>query len=212
MKFVVLVSSGIDSPVAARFISTYADELIFVHADIQPYSDNVETKTFLLIAQHLSTLLKRQIKTFTVSHGQVLKNYLNKANKRYTCIFCKRMLLRYADEIAKRERAGALVMGDSLGQVASQTLQNIRVIDAVTRYPILRPLIGLDKEDIIHQAKEMGTFSLSTTQMKSCQAVPNKPATQAKLNVVIAEEERINIELLVDQAVNEAEVSVIHYD
>lgn len=210
MKVVVLLSSGIDSPVAARFISTYADELIFVHADIIPYSDQQETKTFLSIAQYLSKLMQREIKTYTLSHGPALRTYLSKANKRYTCIFCKRMLLRYASEIAKREKASVLVMGDSLGQVASQTLQNIRVIDSVTAFPILRPLIGLDKEDIVHHAKEMGTFSLSTIQMQSCQAVPNKPATQAKLNAVIDEEKKIDIQCLVDQAVNNAEVSVIH--
>ncbi|MFO8078653.1 MAG: hypothetical protein R6U21_08450 [Thermoplasmatota archaeon] len=204
MKVVVLVSSGIDSPVAARFISEYAEELFLVHADIQPYSDDQETKTFLSIAQHLSTIMQHSITTFTVSHGPALKSYLNKANKRYTCIFCKRMLIRYADEIAKRQGASAIVMGDSLGQVASQTLQNIRVIDAVTTYPILRPLLGLDKEDIIYHAKKMGTFSLSTTQMKSCQAVPNKPATQAKLNAVIAEEKKIAIDQITTNAMNNA--------
>ncbi len=204
MKVVVLVSSGIDSPVAVRFISEYAEELFLVHADIKPYADNQETKTFLSIAQHLSTIMQRPITTFTVSHGQALKSYSNKANKRYTCIFCKRMLLRYADEIAKRKGANALVMGDSLGQVASQTLQNIRVIDAVTTYPILRPLLGLDKEDIIYHAKKMGTFALSTTQMKSCQAVPNKPATQAKLNAIIAEEKKIDIDQITTNAMNNA--------
>ena len=103
----------------------------------------------------------------------------------YTCIFCKRMLLRYAEKIAEKQEADAIVMGDSLGQVASQTLHNINVINSAVKIPIIRPLIGYDKEDIVKIAKEIGTYDLSILPSDPCKEVPNKPATQAKLDKIL---------------------------
>ena len=210
MKCVVLLSSGIDSPVAAYLLSRYIDELIFVHADNLPYSDQLETELSLDIAKHLSKKISSNTKAYIVPHGPALKTYLSLAHPRYTCLFCKRMLLRYADRIAKDQKAISLAMGDSLGQVASQTLQNITVIDDVTTFPILRPLIGFDKEEIITIAKEIDTFSRSTTEMKGCQAVPNKPATSAQIEKVRAEEKKIAIDQLVNEAVDNATINTFN--
>jgi len=116
------------------------------------------------------------------------------------------MLLRYAEKIAKREQAEAIVMGDSLGQVASQTLQNIRVIEQATDVSVLRPLIGLDKEDIVAIAKKIGTYDLSILPSDGCSAVPRKPATRAKLEKVLAEEQKINVDELVKKAIENAEI------
>ncbi len=204
MKCIVLLSSGIDSPVAAYLLSSYADELIFMHANTQPFSEETETKTFLDLAKHLSQNIECDSSAYLVSHGPALKAYIKQAERRFTCVFCKRMLLRYASALADRTQAAALVMGDSLGQVASQTLKNIAVIDEVTTLPILRPLIGYDKEEIIDIAKEIGTYALSTIDTGSCQAVPNKPATQAKLEQLHFEEGKIDIDTLVRNALSQA--------
>jgi len=116
------------------------------------------------------------------------------------------MLIRYAEAIAKKEHAAAIIMGDSLGQVASQTLQNIRVIDQVAKIPILRPLIGLDKEDVVKMAKDIGTFNLSILPSDGCSAVPNKPSTMAKLDQILSEESKVDVGKLVNQAVKNAEL------
>ena len=116
------------------------------------------------------------------------------------------MLLRYAEMIAEKNNCDAIVMGDSLGQVASQTLQNLRVVEQATSMPILRPLIGLDKEDVIKIAKYIGTYELSISTAFGCTAVPKKPSTKAKLERILIEEEKIDLNKLVKQAVNNAKL------
>jgi thiamine biosynthesis protein ThiI len=116
------------------------------------------------------------------------------------------MLLRYAEKIAEKEGADAIVMGDSLGQVASQTLQNLRTIEQAISIPVLRPLIGFDKEDTIKIAKEIGTYDLSILPSSGCNAVPHKPATRAKLDHIQLEEKKIDVDKLIKNAVNEAKI------
>lgn len=206
MKFVSLLSSGIDSPVATYLLSEKADELIFVHADNQQFTDNREIKNFIDISKQLKKHISCQIKIYCIPHGKVLLSYKKNCEERYTCVFCKRMLLRYAEKIVEKENADAIIMGDSLGQVASQTIQNIRVIDQSINIPVLRPLIGFDKEDIIMIAKKIGTYELSILPSKGCSAVPKKPSTQAKLEKIIIEEKKIDIESLVKDAVENAKL------
>ena len=173
MKFVSLISSGIDSPVATYLLSKNADEIILVHGDIRPFTDDRENANFKKLVKHLDEITTCKIKVVLIPHGNSLKEYKQNCEDRYTCVFCKRMLLRYAEKIAEKEKADAIIMGDSLGQVASQTLQNIRVIDQAVSIPVLRPLIGLDKEDVVKIAKEIGTYELSILKSEGCSAVPN---------------------------------------
>jgi len=114
------------------------------------------------------------------------------------------MMLRYAEAIAQKEHADAIVMGDSLGQVASQTLQNLRVVEQAISIPLLRPLIGFDKENTIKIAKQIGTFDLSIAPAEECTAVPIKPSTQARLEHILAEEQKINIKELVSRIISQA--------
>jgi thiamine biosynthesis protein ThiI len=95
-------------------------------------------------------------------------------------------------------------MGDSLGQVASQTLQNIKVIDQAVKIPILRPLIGFDKEEIVSIAKEIGTYKLSILPSEGCSAVPKNPATKAKLENILKEEDKIDIKRLVKEMIDKS--------
>jgi len=203
MKFVSLISSGIDSPVATYMISKTAKELILVYGDIRPFTNNKEINNFKKIAIHLKKTCKSKIKIYIIPHGENLSIYKQSCFDRYTCIFCKRMLVRYAEKIAQKKGANAIVMGDSLGQVASQTLQNIKVIDQAIEIPILRPLIGFDKEEIVKIAKEIGTYNISILPSKGCNAVPYKPATKAKLENILSEEKKINVEELVKEVVNQ---------
>lgn len=206
MKFVSLISSGIDSPVATYLLSKKAEEMILVHGDIKPFTDQREIENFTRLASHLKNLFSCPTKVYLILHGNSLNVFKQNCDNRYTCVFCKRTLLKYAEKIAKKEGAEAIIMGDSLGQVASQTLQNIRVIDQAVNMPILRPLIGFDKEDIVRIAKEIGTYNLSILPSDDCNAAPKKPATKAKLETVLDEEKKIDVDKLVKEAVDKSEL------
>jgi thiamine biosynthesis protein ThiI len=203
MKFVVLVSSGIDSPVATYVLAPRARELILVHADNRPYAEDRELEKFRALAIYLKKILPTKVRAFIVPHGKALEEYISRADRKFTCVFCKRMMLRYAEAIARGEHAQAIVMGDSLGQVASQTLQNIRVVEQAVTLPVLRPLLGFDKEDTIKIARKIGTFELSIAPAGGCAAVPMKPSTRARLEQILNEEKKVDVDELVRQAVAE---------
>jgi thiamine biosynthesis protein ThiI len=205
MKFVSLISSGIDSPVATYLLSKKADEIILVHGDVKPFINQNEIENFTRLVSHLRKIISCSLKTYIISHGDSLTTFKQNCNDRYTCIFCKRTLLRYAEKIAEKEDADAIIMGDSLGQVASQTLKNIGTIDDSVNIPILRPLIGFDKDDIVLIAKKIGTYNISILSSNSCNAVPKKPSTMAKLENILEEENKINVDKLVEKAVNKSQ-------
>jgi thiamine biosynthesis protein ThiI len=115
-------------------------------------------------------------------------------------------MLRVAEAVAKKEGADALLTGESLGQVASQTLKNLRVEEDAVNIPILRPLIGLDKVEIEGVAKQIGTYDTSIMPGSCCTTIPDKPATQAKLDSVLEAEGKLRIEELVENSIKGAEV------
>lgn len=209
MKFVSLISSGIDSPVATYLLSKKADEIILLHGDIIPFTDQREIENFTVLVDHLKKIIPCFIKTYVIPHGESLNTFKQNCDNRHTCVFCKRILLKYGERIAKNEGADAIIMGDSLGQVASQTLQNIRAIDDAIDIPILRPLIGLDKEDVVRIAKKIGTYEISILPSAECNAVPKKPATRAKLERILKEENKINVDKLVKKAVERSQILFI---
>ena len=209
MKLVSLISSGIDSPVATYLFSKKSEEIILLHGDIRPFTDNREIKNFKRLIKHLKKICDCSLKTYLIPHGNNLRSYIENCNIKFTCIFCKRMLLRYAEKIAENKGADAIIMGDSLGQVASQTLQNILVIDNTVNIPVFRPLIGLDKEDVVRIAREIGTYDLSILPSDGCNAVPNKPATTAILDRILEEEKRNDKKKLINESVNEKQEIII---
>ena len=206
MKFISLISSGIDSPVATYLLSKYADEIILVHGDIEPFTDEREIENFTLLAKHLKKIISCPMKIYVVSHGESLSSFKQSCNNKYTCVFCKRILLRYAEKITEKENADAIIMGDSLGQVASQTLQNIKVVDNAVKIPILRPLIGFDKEEVVKLAKDIGTYELSILPTDGCSAVPSKPSTMAKIDKILEEESKIDVNNLVKNAIDSVKI------
>ena len=206
MKIVSLISSGIDSPVATYLLRKKVDEIIILHGKIEPFTDKNEYENFLKLVKFFKKIIDKRVKIIVISHGKSLGEYIKNCDKKYTCIFCKRMLVRYAEKICKKYNYDAIVMGDSLGQVASQTLQNIKIVSEAVEVPILRPLIGFDKQDIVDISRKIGTFEYSTLQSIGCTAVPNKPSTAAKIEKIKTEENKINIEKLIEDAVKNSEV------
>jgi thiamine biosynthesis protein ThiI len=158
----------------------------------QAQADQVET---------IITALNRwghgwQLKPVVLSHEEILGPTLAKLRQlgaeRWTCLFCKRAMLAKAAEIAEEMGASAVVTGDSLGQVASQTLSNLEVISYAIQKPILRPLIGLDKTEIMDLARYIGTYEQSTRESHACPFLPDRPLTQGtveKLQALLEEME-----------------------
>jgi thiamine biosynthesis protein ThiI len=209
MKLISLISSGIDSPVATYLMSKSSEEIILAHGDIRPFTDDKEIENFLKLAIHLKKISKCKISIYLIPHGPSLLKFKNICNNRFTCIFCKRMLLRYAEKIAENESASAIVMGDSLGQVASQTLNNIKTIEQSIKIPVLRPLIGFDKEDIVKIAKEIGTYDLSILPTIGCKAVPDNPVTQTKVEKILEKEKNLDYINMVIEAVKKSQIFLV---
>ena len=206
MKYLSLMSTGIDSPVTTYLVSKKASEIIVVHIETKPLTGDKEREKLKKIVDHLKKNTSTAYKTYLVPNSENLVFFKKKCKDRYTCVFCKRMMLRLAEKIAEKEKAQALIMGDSLGQVASQTLQNLKVIDPVTKMPIFRPLIGLDKEEIVRIAKKIGTYNYSIENAEPCPFVPKKPATKTILKNIIQEENKINIKNMIKESIKNSEI------
>jgi len=125
-----------------------------------------------------------------VPHGDSLREFIERGNVKYTCVFCKHMMYKTAVEIAKKEGAHGLITGSSLGQVASQTSDNLMIEHYLIDFPIYHPLIGLDKNEIVEIARKIGTYDISVRPATCCKAVPGHPSIHGQL----AEIERIEAE------------------
>lgn len=182
-RVVALLSSGIDSPVASWLMMKRGCAVIPVHfSTSQAQTEQVEAIVEAL-NQHAYGW---QLRPIILSHQEVLEPTLARLRdmrqERWTCLFCKRAILGKATEIARERDALALVTGDSLGQVASQTLPNLEVISYGIQKPILRPLIGMDKTEIMDLARRIGTYEPSIKKAHACPFLPNRPLTQAGLD------------------------------
>ncbi len=175
-RVVALLSSGIDSPVAAWLMMKRGCGVIPLHfCTSRAQADQVEA-----IVEALNRYAYGwQLKPIILSHDEVLAPTLARLRElrqeRWTCLFCKRTLLSKAAEIAEEMGASALVTGDSLGQVASQTLSNLEVISYDIQKPIFRPLIGLDKTEIMALARQIGTYEASIRTAHACPYLPDRP-------------------------------------
>jgi thiamine biosynthesis protein ThiI len=193
-RVVALLSSGIDSPVAAWLMMKRGCGVIPVHFSVS----QAQTEQVNAIVEALNRhAYGWELRPIVLSHEEALEPTLGRLRElrqeRWTCLFCKRVLLAKAAEIAEEMGASALVTGDSLGQVASQTLSNLEVISYGIPKPILRPLIGLDKTEIMALARRIGTYHASTQEAHPCPFLPDRPLTQAnvaKLRELLEQMER----------------------
>jgi thiamine biosynthesis protein ThiI len=186
-RVVSLISTGIDSPVAAWMMMHRGCELAAVHLGA---GEEVEDTLNVLegYAAH-------RIRLYAIPYEDILSK-IGAHAERFTCVICKRTMLRIAAKVAAAEKAHGIVTGENLGQVASQTLENLEVLSEVAS-PIYRPLIGMDKEEIIRRARDIGTYEHAKKAAK-CPHVPKTPATRSDLEKITALEEEIGIAALVD--------------
>jgi len=178
----VLLSGGIDSPVAAWLMMRRGCGIIPLHFS----ASEVETSKAMNNCELLSQWSYGwEIKPIVVSQHEVLEPVANRlyqiGEERWTCLFCKRAMIAKAVELAPQYHVQAIIMGDSLGQVASQTLDNMAAITWGAALPILRPLIAYDKDQIMQLARQIGTFDISTSESAPCPFLPARPLTRANL-------------------------------
>jgi len=204
-RVVALISGGIDSPVATYRMMQRGCRVIFVHFHSAPYQDNTSQEK---VRRLLAVLTRHQFlsRLYLVPFGEIQRQIVASVARPLRVVLYRRMMLRIAEAIARKEKAKALVTGESLGQVASQTLDNIAVIQQAARLPILRPLVGMDKQEIIDQARRIGTFEISSIPDQDCCQlfVPKHPATKARFTEVEQDETKFDVKELVRYGVEKA--------
>ncbi|ASJ09595.1 tRNA 4-thiouridine(8) synthase ThiI [Thermococcus siculi] len=174
-KVVALLSGGIDSPVAAFLMMKRGVEVIPVHIYMGEKTLEKVRKIWNQLKRYGYGGKGELIVIKPKERERILEKLRELKKEKYTCVFCKYMMVRNADRIAREFGAKGIVMGDSLGQVASQTLENMYIVSQATDLPIYRPLIGMDKEEIVKIAKEIGTFELSTLPEDEIPFIPKHP-------------------------------------
>jgi tRNA uracil 4-sulfurtransferase len=182
---------------------------VFVHFHSFPYTNKESQEKAKQIAKLLADYQLRS-KTYLVPFADVQRHIMVDTPLETRVILYRRYMLRLAEQIAQREKARVLVTGDSVGQVASQTIENIDVISRAVQMPILRPLIGEDKLEIVAVARRIGTYEISIQPDQDCCSlfVPKHPETKANLISVEKSEARLDVEEVMDNALQSAEVVV----
>ncbi len=206
-KVVSLLSGGIDSPVATHRIMRRGAKAILCHFHSAPFTDRSSPRKAGELARMLSEW-QGNTTLYLVPLGEAQQQVVVKAPPELRVILYRRLMVRVGAELARREGAKALVVGDSLGQVASQTLENMTCVDDASPLPVLRPLIGEDKLDIIGAARRLGTYETSILPFEDCCSlfVPRSPATRASVESCRDAESGLDIPSLVDACVKAAEV------
>ncbi len=190
-----LLSAGIDSPVASWMMMKRGVKVHFLYIDTGIWAGSDCLNNVLRNLAALSSWVPGIRLSLNIVHAQPFFDLLmNECEPRYRCVLCKRGMLTIAEAYAEKQKFHAIVTGDNLGQVATQTLQNIVTISSSVTIPILRPLIGYDKEEIISLARKIGSYTNEPGDT-SCRVVPPKPATAADQLVIQELEERLGIEM-----------------
>ena len=200
-RAVSLLSGGIDSPVSSWMMARRGVELEMVHFVSPPYTSQQAQDKVLELARLLTAWTGRLL-VHIVSFTEIQEEIRRNCPEEYFTLIMRRFMMRIAEAIARKANAGALVTGESLGQVASQTMLALGVTEDVTSLPVLRPLIGMDKVEIIRMSREIGVFDTSILPYEDCCTVftPRHPATRPRLEDVRQAEAALDVESLVQKA------------
>ena len=202
-----LLSGGIDSPVAAWRMMRRGCRVYFIHFHSYPVLSRASQEKAVELARLLTTW-QLHSRLFLVPFADIQQKALMTVDPALRVVVYRRLMLRMSEQIARRVRAQALITGEVIGQVASQTLENMTVIDAAAGLPVLRPLIGMDKEEIIDAAKTLGSYPISIIPDQDCCTLftPKHPATRATLEQVEAAERALDGGSLIEAAIAAAAV------
>ncbi len=212
-KVMCLLSGGIDSPVAAYHLMRRGCQALFVHFHSFPHTtaesqDKVRRILRLLAGYQLAA------KLFLVPFADVQREIVAYAPPPLRVLLYRRFMMRIGETLAFREKALALVTGDSLGQVASQTLENLRAVSHAVKLPVFRPLIGNDKEEIMRTAREIGTYEVSILPDQDCctMFIPRHPETMASIDALEKAESALDVPRLIQSALGSMEKETIAPD
>ena len=206
----ILISGGIDSPVAAYMLAKRGVKLMAVHFASPPYtSPRAERKVKRLLSKVAA--FSGEIKLYVVPFTKIQTEISEKCPEEYFTLIMRRFMMKISESLAKQNNALALITGESLGQVASQTLPAIVSTDSVIDIPVFRPLIGMDKYEITKISREIDTFNISIEPFEDCCTVftPKHPRTNPKLDAVKKAESALDFDALVKEAVQGAETEYI---
>ncbi len=210
-KATILLSGGIDSPVAGFMIAKRGVELEAVHFHSHPYTSDRAKEKVIDLAKQMSKYCGK-IKLHVVPFTQIQLDIIEKCPENYLTVIMRRLMMRIAEKISVREGSAALITGESIGQVASQTMESLVCTDNSVSQPVFRPCIGMDKEEIVTISKKIGTYETSILPYEDCCTifVPKHPKTKPQLSEIIEAEKALgDIEAALDAAIFEEEVLVI---
>jgi thiamine biosynthesis protein ThiI len=211
-KVTCLISGGIDSPVAAYRMIKRGCRAFFIHFSGRPLVSRASEEKVRDLVQIL-TAYQYESRLAIIPFGEIQREIVLNTSAPFRVVLYRRMMLRIAEEFAKRESCWGLVTGDSLGQVASQTPENLSVVEEATVLPLLRPLIGMDKLEILDEARRLGTYDTSIEEDQDCCKLftPPYPSTKTRLDVLQKIERSLDVSGLVTQGLDKAELSEFRF-
>ena len=197
----LLLSGGIDSPVAGCMMAKRGMEIEALHFESFPYTSERAKEKVMQLAQEMCEFCAK-IHVHVISLTHVQEEIRDRCEEDYFTLILRIFMMRLAERCAREYKCGALITGESLGQVASQTLAAIGVTDSVVNIPVFRPCIGMDKSEIVKEARRYGTFDTSILPFEDCCTVftPRHPKTQPKIEAVMAEIEKLDFDALLEEA------------
>ncbi len=208
-RVVSLLSGGIDSPVASFYMISRGLTVVYLHC----YTD-IQERTTVKKATAMVKQLKdyqKENRLYLIPFLKIQEEIFKKTNVKLACLLCRRSMLKIAAAVAGEERADGIVTGENIGQVASQTLPNIRASAAAVSLPVFKPLLAFDKKDIIEKSREIGLFEISVLKdnFYCRQLISKHPETNADLEIIEKEEEKIDFQKLITDALAHGEVKII---
>ena len=210
-RAMLLLSGGIDSPVAGYMIAKRGATVEAVHFDSFPYTSEQATEKVLELGKKLCAYTGR-MRVNIISLTKIQEQLKRTVNEEYFTLLLRRSMMRLAERMAQTHFCTALITGESLGQVASQTMQALSVTDCAVNLPVFRPCIGMDKEEIVQIARKIDTFQTSILPFEDCCTVftPKHPKTRPELDKVLAEEAKADLAALEDEAFADARRLTLH--
>jgi tRNA uracil 4-sulfurtransferase len=207
---VVMLSGGIDSPVAAFYAMKRGMRVIYVHFHSVPLVSEASVEK---VRDTVEILKKYQPKSklYLMKFAAIQQQILVDCNEKLRVVLYRRYMMKIAEKVAESEFASAIYTGEALGQVASQTIENITVVEESVKLPIMRPLIGFDKLEIIEKAQEIGTYDISILPHEDCCTlyVPKHPATKARLIDIQKNEASLDSDALIEESLKTAEIDIV---
>lgn len=209
-RALLLLSGGIDSPVAGFEMARRGVEIGAIHFHSYPFTSERAQDKVKRLAEQMSTYVG-EFRLYNINLLNIYTAINKNCRPRFTTVLARRFMMRIGEILARRDGFDGFITGEALGQVASQTIQGISVVNDATSLPILRPLINMDKTEIIDLAKMIGTYDISIEPYDDCCSffAPDRPATKPRLNDILREEEHLDIDGLVQDALDSLEIDYI---